>query len=52
MDLYRGYYPKPRPAAEIIELVGLTEKAKERVNKLSGGQQRRLDVALGLVGDP
>jgi ABC-2 type transport system ATP-binding protein len=52
VDLYRGYYPKPRPAAEIIELVGLTEKAKERVNKLSGGQQRRLDVALGLVGDP
>ncbi len=52
VELYRGYYPKPRPAAEIIELVGLGEKAKERVNKLSGGQQRRLDVALGLVGDP
>jgi ABC-2 type transport system ATP-binding protein len=52
VDLYRGYYPAPRPAAEIIELVGLTEKAGERVRKLSGGQQRRLDVALGLVGDP
>jgi ABC-2 type transport system ATP-binding protein len=52
VELYRGYYPKPRPAAEIIELVGLTEKAGERVRKLSGGQQRRLDVALGLVGDP
>jgi ABC-2 type transport system ATP-binding protein len=52
VDLYRGYYPSPRPAAEIIELVGLTEKANERVRKLSGGQQRRLDVALGLVGDP
>jgi ABC-2 type transport system ATP-binding protein len=52
VELYRGYYPSPRPAAEIIELVGLTEKTNERVRKLSGGQQRRLDVALGLVGDP
>ena len=52
VELYRGYYPAPRPAAEIIELVGLTEKTHERVRKLSGGQQRRLDVALGLVGDP
>jgi ABC-2 type transport system ATP-binding protein len=52
VELYRGFYPSPRPAAEIIELVGLTEKAGERVRKLSGGQQRRLDVALGLVGDP
>ncbi len=52
VELYRGYYPAPRPAAEIIALVGLTEKAGERVRKLSGGQQRRLDVALGLVGDP
>jgi ABC-2 type transport system ATP-binding protein len=52
VELYRGYYPSPRPSAEIIELVGLTEKTNERVRKLSGGQQRRLDVALGLVGDP
>jgi ABC-2 type transport system ATP-binding protein len=52
VELYRGYYPSPRPAAEIIELVGLAEKTNERVRKLSGGQQRRLDVALGLVGDP
>jgi ABC-2 type transport system ATP-binding protein len=52
VELYRGFYPAPRPADEIIELVGLTEKAGERVRKLSGGQQRRLDVALGLVGDP
>jgi ABC-2 type transport system ATP-binding protein len=52
IELYRGYYPAPRPAAEIIELVGLTEKTDERIQKLSGGQQRRLDVALGLVGDP
>ena len=52
VDLYRGFYPAPRPAAEILELVGLTEKADARVKTLSGGQQRRLDVALGLVGDP
>ena len=52
IDLYRGYYPSPLPTAEVLELVGLTEKAHERVRRLSGGQQRRLDVALGLVGNP
>ena len=52
IDLYRGYYPRPRSTAEVLELVGLTDKAEERVRRLSGGQQRRLDVALGLVGDP
>ena len=52
IDLYRGYYPAPRPRDEIIEVVGLEEKRKVRVNKLSGGQQRRLDVAIGLAGDP
>jgi ABC-2 type transport system ATP-binding protein len=52
IDLYRGYYPRARSTAEVLELVGLTDKAKERVRRLSGGQQRRLDVALGLVGDP
>jgi ABC-2 type transport system ATP-binding protein len=52
IELYRGYYPHPRPLDEIIELVGLEEKRKVRVNKLSGGQQRRLDVAIGLAGDP
>lgn len=52
LDLFGGYYPKPRPTAEVIELVGLTEKAGARVRTLSGGQQRRLDVALGIVGDP
>ena len=52
IDLYRGYYPHPRPRDEIIEVVGLEEKRKVRVNKLSGGQQRRLDVAIGLAGDP
>src|SRR5664280_1771149 len=47
-----AYYSNPRPIEEVIELVGLTEKAKARVKTLSGGQQRRLDVALGLVGRP
>jgi ABC-2 type transport system ATP-binding protein len=52
IEMYRGYYPKPRPLDEIIEVVGLTEKRNERVKRLSGGQQRRLDVAIGLAGDP
>ena len=47
-----GYYPSPRPIDEVIELIGLKEKADERVKKLSGGQQRRLDVGLGIVGRP
>ncbi|MDP9226971.1 MAG: ABC transporter ATP-binding protein [Actinomycetota bacterium] len=52
VELYRGYYPHPRPVDEVIEVVGLQEKADTRVLKLSGGQQRRLDVAIGLCGDP
>ncbi|MDQ4142504.1 MAG: ABC transporter ATP-binding protein [Actinomycetota bacterium] len=52
VDLFRGYFPNPRPLDEIIEIVGLTEKRDERVRRLSGGQQRRLDVAIGLAGDP
>jgi ABC-2 type transport system ATP-binding protein len=47
-----GYYPHPRSVDEVIELVGLTEKTNARVKTLSGGQQRRLDVGLGIVGDP
>jgi ABC-2 type transport system ATP-binding protein len=47
-----GYYPRPRRVDEVIELTGLTEKATARVNTLSGGQVRRLDVALGIIGDP
>jgi len=45
-------YPRPRPAAEVIELTGLGDKAKAKVRALSGGQRRRLDVALGIVGRP
>src|SRR5436309_11126175 len=44
IDLFRQYYPHPRPAAEIVEVVGLKEKRDTRLLKLSGGQQRRLDV--------
>jgi ABC-2 type transport system ATP-binding protein len=47
-----GFYPSPRDVGEVIELVGLSEKADSRVNKLSGGQQRRLDVAYGIIGNP
>jgi ABC-2 type transport system ATP-binding protein len=52
IELYRGYYPSPRPLDEVIELVGLQEKRDTKVSKLSGGQQRRLDVAVALAGDP
>ena len=52
IERFRGFYPNPRPLDEIIEVVGLQEKRDERVRKLSGGQQRRLDVAIGLAGDP
>ncbi|MCZ7423813.1 ABC transporter ATP-binding protein [Verrucosispora sp. WMMA2121] len=49
---FARYYPRPRDPAEVIELVGLTPKATARVRTLSGGQRRRLDVALGIVGRP
>jgi ABC-2 type transport system ATP-binding protein len=47
-----AYFPDPRDPAEVLELVGLTEKAGARGRTLSGGQRRRLDVALGIVGRP
>jgi ABC-2 type transport system ATP-binding protein len=50
--LYARYYPHPRNVDEVIELVGLSEKRDARVNRLSGGQRRRLDVAVALAGDP
>jgi ABC-2 type transport system ATP-binding protein len=52
LELYAGYYAAPRPVEETIELVGLAGKAEERTNHLSGGQQRRLDVGMALIGDP
>ncbi|SRR5829696_1815820 len=51
VSLYASYYPSPRDVDEVVELVGLAEKRDTRVLKLSGGQQRRLDVAIALAGD-
>jgi ABC-2 type transport system ATP-binding protein len=52
VELFAGYYPRPRPVEETIELVGLSGQQAKRTERLSGGQQRRLYVALALVGDP
>jgi ABC-2 type transport system ATP-binding protein len=52
LEEYAGYYRSPRPVTETMHHVGLEEKADARVGRLSGGQQRRLDVAVALVGDP
>jgi ABC-2 type transport system ATP-binding protein len=52
LAVHRPMYPHPRSVDEVIELVGLGAKASTRVKALSGGQQRRLDLALGLIGDP
>jgi ABC-2 type transport system ATP-binding protein len=52
IDLHSGFYPAPRPTDDLLDLMGLREVADTRVGKLSGGQQRRVDVALALAGDP
>ncbi len=52
LRLFAGYYPRARDADEVVRLVGLEEKAGARVRTLSGGQLRRLDLGLALVGDP
>lgn len=52
LTIYGRMYPKRIPAERLIELVGLEEKADARIKTLSGGQQRRLELALGLAGDP
>ncbi len=49
---FATYYPVSRPVGEVIEAVGLAEKADARASTLSGGQRRRLDVALGIIGRP
>ena len=50
--MFAGYYRAPRAVDEVIELVGLAHKADARVKTLSGGQKRRLDLGIALVGDP
>ncbi len=52
LGLYAGYYPNPREVDETLELVGLAGQAHQRTSALSGGQRRRLDVALALIGNP
>ncbi|MFD7084682.1 ABC transporter ATP-binding protein [Streptomyces sp. NPDC059918] len=52
VEHFARYYPAPRDPAEVIALVGLEQKRDQRVKGLSGGQRRRLDVALGVIGDP
>jgi ABC-2 type transport system ATP-binding protein len=52
LELFAGYYRQPIDVDRVIELVGLDEKRDARVRTLSGGQRRRLDLGLGLVGDP
>ncbi|HLM94120.1 MAG TPA: ABC transporter ATP-binding protein [Gaiellaceae bacterium] len=52
LELFAGYYERARDVGEVIEIVGLGEKREARVRTLSGGQLRRLDLALALVGDP
>ena len=52
VELIGGYYPAQRAVDEVLQLVGLTDQAKQRVIKLSGGQKRRVDLAVAIVGDP
>ncbi len=49
---FAGYYPNPRNVDEVIDAVGLADKSKTLIRKLSGGQRRRVDVALGIIGRP
>ena len=52
LRLFAGYYRRPRDVEEVLEIVGLTDKADSRARTLSGGQKRRLDLGLALVGNP
>ena len=52
VDLFATFYAAPRPVEETIELTGLGPKRDARIGSLSGGQKRRVDVAVGIVGDP
>lgn len=52
LDLFRGYYPNPLPKAQLLETLGLAEKSRRLVRHLSGGERRRLELAVALVGRP
>ena len=52
LRLFAGYYQSPRPVDEVVEVIGLTDKRDVLTRRLSGGQRRRLDLGLGLIGDP
>jgi ABC-2 type transport system ATP-binding protein len=52
LELFAGYYREPRPPRDVLALVGLEEKAGAKTRTLSGGQRRRLDLGIALVGDP
>jgi len=52
VKLFAGFFSHPRSVAETLELVGLSDKASTRIGRLSGGQRRRVDVALGIIGSP
>jgi len=52
LGVFAGYYRQPRPLDEVVALVGLEDQRDTRVRRLSGGQRRRLDLGLALVGDP
>ena len=52
VEMVGGYYPTPRNADEVIELVGLADQRNRRIRQLSGGQKRRADLAVALAGDP
>jgi ABC-2 type transport system ATP-binding protein len=52
LRMFAGYYPRPRAVDEVLDLVGLTDKRDARARTLSGGQKRRLDLGIALVGDP
>jgi ABC-2 type transport system ATP-binding protein len=52
LSVFAGLYPRPRPVGEVLELVDLVDEAEARVGVLSGGQRRRVDVAIGIIGRP
>ena len=52
IEMIAGYYPRPRDVAEVLELTGLVQQRDRRIRKLSGGQRRRVDLAIALAGDP